>query len=79
MSALREVAWHDDGSRRWGSAYDFTQKLTRFIGRIEADRRALAPNVSPLPGLPQANPQTKASNFARAVQLRASLLSRVRA
>jgi hypothetical protein len=36
MSPLREEAWHDDGSRRWGSAYYFTQKLARFIGCIES-------------------------------------------
>jgi hypothetical protein len=26
MCALREEAWHDGDSRRWGSAFDFTQK-----------------------------------------------------
>jgi hypothetical protein len=51
MSALCEEAWPDGASRRWDSAYDFTQKLTRFIGRIEAGYRTLAPPGEPFPGL----------------------------
>jgi hypothetical protein len=61
MSALSVEAWHDDGSHRWGSTYDLTQKLARFIGRIEANCRAPAPPAAPLPGLPQANSQTNAA------------------
>jgi hypothetical protein len=61
MSALREEAWHDDGSCRRGSAYNFTQNSTRPIGRIEADCRAPAPPAAPLPLLTEAKPQSKAT------------------
>jgi hypothetical protein len=79
LSALHEGAWHNNGSRRWGSAYDFTLSRTWLIGRIEADCRAPAPPAAPLPGLPQANPQTKATILVFIAQRCASLLARGRA
>jgi hypothetical protein len=53
MSALRVEAWHGDGSHRWGSTYDLTQKPARLIGRIEANCRAPAPPAAPLPASPK--------------------------
>jgi hypothetical protein len=69
-SALCEEAWHGGG---------FTQKLKVFIGCIEEDCRAPAPPAAPLPALPQANPQTKATILVCFAQLRAPLLARGRA
>jgi hypothetical protein len=78
IRALREEAMRDDGSRRWGSACDFTQKLTRFICCIEADFRAPVPPAAPLPSPTKANPQTKANILVCAAQWRAYLLARGR-
>jgi hypothetical protein len=79
VSMLRGEAWQDGDSRRWGSAYDFAQNLTRPIGRVEADCREPAPSAALFPGPRQASPQTKATILLWVATLRASPLARGRA
>jgi hypothetical protein len=79
ISALREDAWHSGDCCRWGSAYGFTQKLTRSTRRIKSDCCAPAPPAAPLPGLPHTNPQTKAAIHVCVAKWRAYLLALGRA
>ena len=72
MEALREEVWHADDSRRWGSAYDFQMKLSRFIERTEAACQVPLPGA-PLPRLSHVPVETKAAILACIAQWRASL------
>jgi hypothetical protein len=46
--ALHGETWHDDDSRWWGSTYDFTQKLMRFISYRSGLPRTGASCCTPL-------------------------------